>query len=132
MTAAEPPVSTTTGERPGPTTAGELPVRSPKGAPPLHLTAVAPPVLQARGLALRYPAAPAPVFEAVDLDLARGEVVAVKQLKGVVDSHGYVEMEKLGDFVAELDMIARLRHPSIVRPWGGPAPPSGSPRPHTR
>jgi len=71
-------------------------------------------------------------FGVVSKGTLRGAVVAVKQLKGVVDSHGYVEMEKLGDFVAELDMIARLRHPSIVRPWGGPAPPSGSPRPHTR
>lgn len=82
MTAGAPPVSTTTGERPGPMTAGELPVRSPKGAPPPHMTAGAPPVLQARGLALRYPAAPAPVFEAVDLDLARGEVVAVLGASG--------------------------------------------------
>ena len=45
----------------------------------------------------------------------RGAVVAVKQLHGVVDSHGYVEREKLHEFVTELDVIARLRHPSIVR-----------------
>jgi len=46
------------------------------------VTAGSPPVLQARGLALRYPAAPAPVFQDVDLDLARGEVVAVLGASG--------------------------------------------------
>ena len=54
-------------------------------------------------------------FDIVSKGTLRGEVVAVKQLKGVVDSHGYVEMKKLDEFVAELDVIARLRHPSIVR-----------------
>lgn len=44
-------------------------------APPL-------PVLQARNLALRYPGADGAVFEGVDLDLARGEVVAVLGASG--------------------------------------------------
>ncbi|CAB3815850.1 ABC transporter ATP-binding protein [Achromobacter animicus] len=40
------------------------------------------PVLQARGLALRYPGADGAVFDGVDLDLARGEVVAVLGASG--------------------------------------------------
>ena len=35
------------------------------------------PVLRARGLTLRYPGADAAVFQDVNLDLARGEVLAV-------------------------------------------------------
>lgn len=46
------------------------------------MTGGASPVLQARGLALRYPGAAAPVFHDVDLDLARGEVVAVLGASG--------------------------------------------------
>ena len=46
------------------------------------MTAVLPPVLQARGLALRYPGADGAVFDGVDLDLARGEVVAVLGASG--------------------------------------------------
>ncbi|HCW21774.1 MAG TPA: ABC transporter ATP-binding protein, partial [Achromobacter sp.] len=46
------------------------------------MTAGAPPVLQARGLALRYAGAASPVFHDVDLDLARGEVVAVLGASG--------------------------------------------------
>ncbi|MGE8677453.1 MAG: ABC transporter ATP-binding protein [Achromobacter marplatensis] len=46
------------------------------------MTGGAPPVLQARGLALRHPGAAAPVFHDVDLDLARGEVVAVLGASG--------------------------------------------------
>ena len=46
------------------------------------MTAVPLPVLQARGLALRYPGADGAVFDGVDLDLARGEVVAVLGASG--------------------------------------------------
>ncbi|CAB3659488.1 Bicarbonate transport ATP-binding protein CmpC [Achromobacter mucicolens] len=46
------------------------------------MTAAPRPVLQARGLALRYPGAESAVFDAVDLDLARGEVVAVLGASG--------------------------------------------------
>ncbi|MFY0476284.1 ABC transporter ATP-binding protein [Achromobacter marplatensis] len=46
------------------------------------MTAGTPPVLQARGLALRYAGAASPVFHGVDLDLARGEVVAVLGASG--------------------------------------------------
>ena len=46
------------------------------------MTAGAPAVLQARGLSLSYPGAAAPVFDGVDLDLARGEVVTVLGASG--------------------------------------------------
>ncbi|WP_191577456.1 ABC transporter ATP-binding protein [Achromobacter insolitus] len=46
------------------------------------MTTVPLPVLQARGLALRYPGADGAVFDGVDLDLARGEVVAVLGASG--------------------------------------------------
>lgn len=46
------------------------------------MTAVPLPVLQARGLALRYPGADGAVFDGVDLDLARGEVAAVLGASG--------------------------------------------------
>ena len=40
------------------------------------------PVLRARGLTLRYPGADAAVFQDVNLDLARGEVLAVLGASG--------------------------------------------------
>lgn len=46
------------------------------------MTGATQPVLQARGLTLRYPGAPAPVFQDVELSLARGEVVAVLGASG--------------------------------------------------
>jgi NitT/TauT family transport system ATP-binding protein len=46
------------------------------------MTAAPQAVLQARGLALRYPGAAGAVFHEVDLDLARGEVVAVLGASG--------------------------------------------------
>ncbi|WMD22420.1 ABC transporter ATP-binding protein [Achromobacter seleniivolatilans] len=46
------------------------------------MTGATQPVLQAHGLTLRYPGAPAPVFQDVDLSLERGEVVAVLGASG--------------------------------------------------
>jgi NitT/TauT family transport system ATP-binding protein len=46
------------------------------------MTTAPQPVLRARGLALSYPGAAGAVFQGVDLDLARGEVVAVLGASG--------------------------------------------------
>ena len=38
----------------------------------------------------------------------------MKQLHGVVDAHGYVDSEKVDAYLTELDITAKLRHPSII------------------